>query len=62
VYGKTPLGLQTSGCHTKAATVKGVTKAKELASILNLLPYNHKNQLLLAGGVLNAKRGINKFY
>ncbi|MFE3976509.1 MULTISPECIES: hypothetical protein [unclassified Peribacillus] len=38
---------------TKAATVKSVTKAKELASISNLKPYNPKNQLLLAGGVLN---------
>lgn len=35
---------------TKAAAVKGVTKAKELVSIPNLLPYNLKNQLLLAGG------------
>ncbi|CAH0155587.1 hypothetical protein [Peribacillus simplex] len=46
----------------KAATVKGVTKAKELVSIPNLLPYNPNNELFLAGGVLNAKRGINKFY
>ncbi|MEY9869067.1 putative ribonuclease toxin of YeeF-YezG toxin-antitoxin module [Peribacillus sp. B2I2] len=36
---------------TKAAAVKGVTKAKELVSIPNLLPYNPKNQLSLAGGV-----------
>ncbi|TWE03632.1 putative ribonuclease toxin of YeeF-YezG toxin-antitoxin module [Peribacillus frigoritolerans] len=43
----TKTGLAT----TKAAAVKGVTKAKELASIPNLLPYNPKNQLSLAGGV-----------
>ncbi|MEB2493889.1 T7SS effector LXG polymorphic toxin [Peribacillus frigoritolerans] len=36
---------------TKAAAVKGATKAKELATIPNLLPYNPKNQLSLAGGV-----------
>ncbi|MED3789201.1 T7SS effector LXG polymorphic toxin [Peribacillus frigoritolerans] len=43
----TKTGLAT----TKAAAVKGVTKAKELISIPNLLPYNPKNQLSLAGGV-----------
>lgn len=37
----------------KAAVVKGVMKAKELVSTPKLLPYNLKNQLLLAGGVLN---------
>ncbi|WP_350300040.1 DNA/RNA non-specific endonuclease [Peribacillus frigoritolerans] len=31
--------------------MKGATKAKELATIPNLLPYNPKNQLSLAGGV-----------
>ncbi|WP_176474860.1 hypothetical protein [Peribacillus simplex] len=41
------------GATTKAAAVKGVTKAKVLVSMPNLLPYNPKNQLLLAGGVLN---------
>ncbi|MFK9117926.1 ribonuclease YeeF family protein [Peribacillus frigoritolerans] len=42
---------KTGAATTKAATVKGVTKAKELISIPNLLPYNPKNQLSLAGGV-----------
>ncbi|MDM5221313.1 T7SS effector LXG polymorphic toxin [Peribacillus sp. NJ11] len=42
---------KTGVATTKAAAVKGVTKAKELASIPNLLPYNPKNQLSLAGGV-----------
>lgn len=42
---------KTGVATTKAATVKGVTKAKELVSIPNLLPYNPKNQLSLAGGV-----------
>lgn len=36
---------------TKTAAVKGATKVKELATIPNLLPYNPKNQLSLAGGV-----------
>ncbi|MGG4201875.1 T7SS effector LXG polymorphic toxin [Peribacillus frigoritolerans] len=42
---------KTGVATTKAAAVKGVTKAKELATIPNLLPYNPKNQLSLAGGV-----------
>ncbi|MFD6209579.1 T7SS effector LXG polymorphic toxin [Peribacillus sp. NPDC060253] len=42
---------KTGVATTKAAAVKGVTKAKELISIPNLLPYNPKNQLSLAGGV-----------
>ncbi|MGG0248959.1 T7SS effector LXG polymorphic toxin [Peribacillus frigoritolerans] len=42
---------KTGAATTKAAAVKGVTKAKELVSIPNLLPYNPKNQLSLAGGV-----------
>ncbi|WP_289326295.1 T7SS effector LXG polymorphic toxin [Peribacillus sp. ACCC06369] len=42
---------KTGAATTKAAAVKGVTKAKELATIPNLLPYNPKNQLSLAGGV-----------
>ncbi|TVX82928.1 hypothetical protein FQP34_04940 [Peribacillus simplex] len=42
---------KTGAATTKAAAVKGVTKAKELISIPNLLPYNPKNQLSLAGGV-----------
>ncbi|USK74069.1 T7SS effector LXG polymorphic toxin [Peribacillus frigoritolerans] len=42
---------KTGAATTKAAAVKGATKAKELASIPNLLPYNPKNQLSLAGGV-----------
>ncbi|PAL13392.1 hypothetical protein B8W99_09385 [Peribacillus simplex] len=43
---------KTGVATTKAAAVKGVTKAKEF-SIPNLLPYNPKNQLSLAGGVPN---------
>ncbi|MEY9869071.1 putative ribonuclease toxin of YeeF-YezG toxin-antitoxin module [Peribacillus sp. B2I2] len=42
---------KTGAATTKAAAVKGVSKAKELATIPNLLPYNPKNQLSLAGGV-----------
>lgn len=42
---------KTGVATTKAAAVKGATKAKELVSIPNLLPYNPKNQLSLAGGV-----------
>jgi predicted ribonuclease toxin of YeeF-YezG toxin-antitoxin module len=42
---------KTGVATTKAAAVNGVTKAKELISIPNLLPYNPKNQLSLAGGV-----------
>ncbi|MDR4924879.1 T7SS effector LXG polymorphic toxin [Peribacillus simplex] len=42
---------KTGVATTKAAAVKGATKAKELATIPNLLPYNPKNQLSLAGGV-----------
>ncbi|WP_249595683.1 T7SS effector LXG polymorphic toxin [Peribacillus frigoritolerans] len=42
---------KTGVATTKAAVVNGVTKAKELISIPNLLPYNPKNQLSLAGGV-----------
>ncbi|MFE4813583.1 T7SS effector LXG polymorphic toxin [Peribacillus simplex] len=42
---------KTGVATTKAAAVKGVTKAKEMVSIPNLLPYNPKNQLSLAGGV-----------
>lgn len=42
---------KTGAATTKAAAVKGVTKAKEMVSIPNLLPYNPKNQLSLAGGV-----------
>ncbi|WP_057913841.1 T7SS effector LXG polymorphic toxin [Peribacillus muralis] len=42
---------KTGVATTKAAAVKGATKAKELASIPNLLPYNPKNQLSMAGGV-----------
>ena len=42
---------KTGVATTKAAAVKGATKAKELASIPNLLPYNPKNQLSLAGRV-----------
>ncbi|WP_214795348.1 T7SS effector LXG polymorphic toxin [Bacillus sp. ISL-4] len=42
---------KTGVATTKAAAVKGVTKAKELATIPNLLPYNPKNQLSLAGAV-----------
>ncbi|PCD06304.1 hypothetical protein CMV16_19205 [Peribacillus simplex] len=44
---------------TKTAAVKGATKIKELASIPNLLPYNPKNQLSLAGGVpYNVVNGV----
>lgn len=43
---------KTGVATTKAAAVKGVAKAKELASIPNLLPYNPKNQLSLAGEYL----------
>ncbi|WP_342614461.1 T7SS effector LXG polymorphic toxin [Peribacillus frigoritolerans] len=42
---------KTGVATTKATAVKGVTKAKELATIPNLLPYNPKNQLSMAGGV-----------
>ncbi|MED3835922.1 T7SS effector LXG polymorphic toxin [Peribacillus frigoritolerans] len=50
----TKTGLAT----TKAAAVKGVTKAKEFF-IPNLLPYNPKNQLSLAGGVpYNVVNGV----
>ncbi|CAN7439617.1 T7SS effector LXG polymorphic toxin [Peribacillus frigoritolerans] len=42
--------VKTGAATTKSAAVKGVTKAKEF-SIPNLLPYNPKNQLSLAGGV-----------
>ncbi|MCK2017455.1 T7SS effector LXG polymorphic toxin [Peribacillus frigoritolerans] len=42
---------KTGVATTKAAAVKGATKVKELATIPNLLPYNPKNQLSLAGGV-----------
>ncbi|KWW21754.1 hypothetical protein AS888_04425 [Peribacillus simplex] len=42
---------KTGVATTKAAAVKGATKAKELATIPNLLPYNPKNQLSMAGGV-----------
>ncbi|MFD6441566.1 T7SS effector LXG polymorphic toxin, partial [Peribacillus sp. NPDC060186] len=42
---------KTGVATTKAAAVKGVTKAKELVSIPNLLPYNPKNQVSLAGAV-----------
>ncbi|MGE7184005.1 hypothetical protein ACQKKK_08355 [Peribacillus sp. NPDC006672] len=42
---------KTGVATTKAAAVKGATKAKELVSIPNLLPYNPKNQLSMAGGV-----------
>ncbi|MGG3476460.1 T7SS effector LXG polymorphic toxin [Peribacillus frigoritolerans] len=50
---------KTGAATTKAAAVKGVTKAKELVSIPNLLPYNPKNQLSLAGGVpYNVVNGV----
>ncbi|WP_339200747.1 T7SS effector LXG polymorphic toxin [Peribacillus sp. FSL P2-0133] len=50
---------KTGVATTKAAAVKGVAKAKELASIPNLLPYNPKNQLSLAGGVpYNVVNGV----
>lgn len=42
---------KTGVATTKAAAVNGVTKAKGLISIPNLLPYNPKNQLSLAGGI-----------
>ncbi|MCM3169379.1 T7SS effector LXG polymorphic toxin [Peribacillus frigoritolerans] len=42
---------KTGVATTKAAAVNGVTKAKELISIPNLLPYNPKNQLSFAEGV-----------
>ncbi|WHY55752.1 ribonuclease YeeF family protein [Peribacillus simplex] len=42
---------KTGVATTKAAAVKGATKAKELATIPSLLPYNPKNQLSMAGGV-----------
>ncbi|PEO41979.1 hypothetical protein CN563_24790 [Bacillus sp. AFS026049] len=49
---------KTGVATTKAAAVKGVTKAKEF-SIPNLLPYNPKNQLSLAGGVpYNVVNGV----
>ncbi|MDW7613772.1 T7SS effector LXG polymorphic toxin [Peribacillus simplex] len=49
---------KTGVATTKAAAVKGVTKAKEF-SIPNLLPYNPKNQLTLAGGVpYNVVNGV----
>lgn len=50
---------KTGAATTKAAAVKGVTKAKELISIPNLLPYKPKNQLSLAGGVpYNVVNGV----
>lgn len=50
---------KTGVATTKAVAVKGVTKAKELVSIPNLLPYNPKNQLSLAGGVpYNVVNGV----
>ncbi|GAB6256950.1 LXG family T7SS effector ribonuclease toxin YobL [Peribacillus sp. N1] len=50
---------KTGVATTKAAAVKGVTKAKELISIPNLLPYNPKNQLSLADGVpYNVVNGV----
>ncbi|MFJ8068433.1 T7SS effector LXG polymorphic toxin [Peribacillus sp. NPDC096447] len=50
---------KTGVATTKAAAVKGATKAKELATIPNLLPYNPKNQLSLAGGVpYNVVNGV----
>lgn len=50
---------KTGVATTKAAAVKGATKAKELVSIPNLLPYNPKNQLSLAGGVpYNVVNGV----
>ncbi|MGE7781882.1 T7SS effector LXG polymorphic toxin [Peribacillus sp. NPDC097264] len=43
---------KTGVATTKTAAVKGTVKAKELSSsIANLLPYNPRNQLELAGGV-----------
>ncbi|MFJ7853946.1 T7SS effector LXG polymorphic toxin [Peribacillus frigoritolerans] len=50
---------KTGVATTKAAAVKGATKAKELVTIPNLLPYNPKNQLSLAGGVpYNVVNGV----
>jgi predicted ribonuclease toxin of YeeF-YezG toxin-antitoxin module len=50
---------KTGAATTKVAAVKGATKAKELATIPNLLPYNPKNQLSLAGGVpYNVVNGV----
>ncbi|MGG4263798.1 T7SS effector LXG polymorphic toxin [Peribacillus simplex] len=50
---------KTGVATTKAAAVKGATKAKELATIPKLLPYNPKNQLSLAGGVpYNVVNGV----
>ncbi|MGE7662664.1 ribonuclease YeeF family protein [Peribacillus sp. NPDC097197] len=43
---------KTGVATTKTAAVKGTVKSKELSSsIANLLPYNPRNQLELAGGV-----------
>ncbi|MFJ7747638.1 HNH/ENDO VII family nuclease [Peribacillus sp. NPDC097295] len=43
---------KTGVATTKTAAVKGTVKAKELpGSIANLLPYNPRNQLVMAGGV-----------
>lgn len=50
---------KTGVATTKAAAVKGAIKVKELATIPNLLPYNPKNQLSLAGGVpYNVVNGV----
>ncbi|MFJ7306268.1 T7SS effector LXG polymorphic toxin [Peribacillus frigoritolerans] len=50
---------KTGVATTKAAAINGATKAKELVSIPNLLPYNPKNQLSLAGGVpYNVVNGV----
>lgn len=51
---------KTGAATTKAAAVKGVSKAKDIkVSIPNLLPYNPKNQLSLAGGVpYNVVNGV----
>lgn len=50
---------KTGVATTKAAAVKGAAKAKVLVSIPNLLPYNPKNQLSLAGGVpYNTVNGV----
>ncbi|MDP9739366.1 UNVERIFIED_ORG: putative ribonuclease toxin of YeeF-YezG toxin-antitoxin module [Bacillus sp. B2I3] len=50
---------KTGAATTKAAAVKGATKAKELVYIPNLLPYNPKNQLSLAGAVpYNVVNGV----
>ena len=50
---------KTGVATTKTAAVKGTVKAKELSgSIANLLPYNPRNQLEMAGGVpYNAVNG-----